>query len=192
MIAQILSVNLQATKVANNGKSWSGYEVTYQPQATERYGAKPPTTRFVFKNSPIAGALESIKPQDWVEIKFDQTQYKNPESLVKIANPNGGGQAPPAPAPSSAPAPQSGGVDWDLKDRKIARAVAFKGATEIVSALIAVDGAFPKTALKKPEFFVEKSLELARQFEPFVNMEEGEITSEECSGDDADFDQEPF
>jgi hypothetical protein len=194
MIVQVISTNLNATKVSKAGKTLTGLAIVYQPQPYDGR-AKDPVDRFVFSDSPIAAAIGNVEAGDWIEIMFDNTQWKNPLSLVKTQAPAEQGAAEKytgenMPKPSG----KSSGVDWDLKDKKIARAVAFKGAIETVAALIGTEGAFPKAALKKPDFFVEQVIDMSKKFEPYLNYEDTDNSNDEqtTTSGDVPFNQEQF
>lgn len=183
MIVQVISTNLNATKVTNAGKTLTGLSITYQGEPYKGK-VKDPVERFVFTDSPIAEGIESAEPGDWFDISFDTTQWKNPVSMVKTS----------APKTQEAATPNEGtkGVDWDLKDKKISRAVAFKGAVEMVTALLATGDAFPKASHKKPDFFVEQIQSMAKKFEPFLNIEEDVTVPENPEAAEVPFNQETF
>ena len=69
MIAQLKAINLKAVKRTEGGKSYTGVEVTYQGQPYKGQ-EKPPTTRFLFSNNPVAQALANFQSGDWVDVSL--------------------------------------------------------------------------------------------------------------------------
>jgi hypothetical protein len=187
MIAQLKMINLNAKMTAKSGKTFSGVEVTYQAQPTAKYGEKPPTTRFLFNDNPVARGLQNMKSGDWVEIKFDNDQFKTPLSIETITDPSS--------SPSTASSPKSGGSTWGKKDegteKRIARAVAIKEATQLVLAMVTA-GSFPKTKAAQKEFLAQQVLEVAVQYEPYLTLSEQSDDLEKPEMGDDDFEQEGF
>jgi hypothetical protein len=197
MIAQILNIELNATKEGAGGKSYSGLAVTYQPPEYKGK-VKDPSTRFMFGNSDVVKQFKSsgLEVGDWADIKFDESKWKNPESFTKTGAPaqdGGGANAAPKPKNVSTNITVDQSV-WDAKDKRIARAVAIKEATQLV-ALMAGNGGYTTTNIKKREFLVEEMLATAKALEPYLTLAE---TPEEVMKDlypegvEGDLPQPPF
>jgi hypothetical protein len=188
MIAQLLAVDYNAKKKSKAGKDIEG--VSFKIQAVPFQGRqKEPADKFVFTNSPIVEQLKQFKAGDWIEIKFDETPYKNPIS-VTAAN-------PPIQAAPKEDAPKAAGGFYPRNDTetqlRIARSVAFKGAADLVIAMFNA-GAYPKTKIK-PELLVQDIKAISKDFEGYLNMTEdvaaiaADVSSVEVT---EDFDQEVF
>lgn len=183
MKAQLLEVNLNAKKTSGAGKELTGISLKYQP-APYKGQVKDPTERFIFTNNPIAPALKNgdVKVGDWVEIGFDQSKFKNPESIKKSS----------PPAPDTPPAKKSGGYNDEATQLRIARSVAFKGATELIAAGY---GESKKTS--KNEVLAEEVIALSKTFEAYLNMQEVDSTIESSISDvksegGGEYEQESF
>jgi hypothetical protein len=173
MIAQILNIEFNIDKEFAGGKTYSGFAVTYQPPEYKGQ-QKEPTTRFMFSGSDIEKQFKGsgIEIGDWADIKFDDTKWKNPESFTKTGAPNQG--AAPKPKNVSANIPDK--VDqsvWDAKDKKIGRATATKRASELVAMMVA-NGGYTVANLKKREFLTQEILAAARDFEPYLTLNDVE------------------
>ena len=179
MIAQLKVINLNAKMKSKSGKSFSGVEVTYQPQPYKGE-VKEPVTRFLFSNNPVAKGLQGFKAGDWAEIKFDTDQYRTPLSIDKASEPGASKTSTATFAPRD-----------DTTNLRIARAVAIKEATVLALAMAAGD-AFPKTKIKSKEFMAQQVLEIAQLYEPYLTLTEQSDELEMPEIGEDDFDQEGF
>ncbi len=185
MKAQLLEVNLNAKKTAGSGRELTGVSLKYQPEPYQGQ-TKPPVDRFVFTNNPIVPALKGgeVKVGDWVEITFDKSQYKNPESIAK--------STPPTPdKPAGQKKSGGGGYNDEATQMRISRSVAFKGATELIAAGY---GESKKTS--KNEVLAEEVIALAKTFEAYLNMQEVDEAIESSIADvkseGGEYEQESF
>jgi hypothetical protein len=131
--------------------------------------------------------LGNFKSGDWVDIKFDSDQFKTPLSISPTTAPSG--------EPASATPPKSNAGGWGKKDegteKRIARAVAIKEATQIVLAMITA-GSFPKTKAAQKEFLAQQVLEVAQQYEPYLTLTEESEELEKPDMGSEGFEQEDF
>lgn len=164
MIAQILNIDMNATKEGAGGKVYKGVAVTYQPPPYKDQ-VKDPTTRFLFGNSDVVKQFKAsgLVVGDWAEITFDTSKWKNPESFVK--------SNPPQEQAPARQAQQSQGNANNSQQESIARAVATKEAVNIVHAIM-VAGGYTQANVKKREYIVEEVLATARKLEPFLMFQD--------------------
>jgi hypothetical protein len=187
MIAKLLSINLNAKKRSEGGKTYTGVEVTYQGQPYKGQ-EKEPTTRFLFSNNPVAEALASYKPGQMVEIKFDTDKWKTPIS-ISLAD-----DAAPKSSPSSSGS-SSGGGRYGQQDestqKRIARSVAIKESTILVMEMMK-QGAFAASKTKSYEFLAQQVLEVAKIYEPYLNCTDAPDVVDKPVISAEDFEQDGF
>lgn len=144
---------------------YKGANMTYQPDPYKGQ-AKEPVTRFVIGKSPIIEELKGVKAGDRVEIKFDDTKWKNPVSITAIHE-----EAPASRVTgNTGNSAKFGNQDPDTQVR-IARSVAIKEASNLVCTMIA-HGGFPATAVKKSDVLVSEILRIAEAFEPYLCLQD--------------------
>lgn len=146
MKATVVKIDMNATM---NGKAYVEFVTQGQPYQGQE---KPPRTHKLFK--PYAEALIAIvatlEVGDQVEYKCDNTQYKNMNQLEKVGDGTG--------VPQNQTPPAKGGNT--NMDKKIARAVAVKEATQIVL--------FGAKKTDEPTDLVGTIKDIARELEPFL------------------------
>jgi hypothetical protein len=185
MKCTLQTINLNAKKRSENGKTYSGVEVTYQGEPYKGQ-AKEPTTRFLFSDNPVAKALADYKAGDKVEITFGTDKWKTPTDIRKLSATEGATHS----APQSTGNRTYGQQDPDTQKR-IARAVAIKEGSALVFEMIKA-GAFAASKTKSMEFLAEQVLSAAKLYEPYLSCtdQEDKVDRPELSPDD--FDQDGF
>jgi hypothetical protein len=126
------------------GKDYSGHNFTYTPPPYNGQ-VKDPVTRFVFGNGDFAKQLKGIEVGDYVELTFDNSKFKNPESIKKISTSYNG----------------------DARQESIVRQSALKQAINLMDILKGT-GAYTAANLKKKDYVVQQVVEIAQAFEPYL------------------------
>jgi hypothetical protein len=159
LIATIVDLTFDVTKTsARTQKDYTVHIFTYQGDPYQGQ-AKAPTVRDVFCSSEVGKQLFNYKVGDRVNLTFEKNgQYQN---LVGISL---DGATPTQAAPTTAAGPSKGPstpsfVENDTPTR-IARAVAFKGAVDLMGNMTATD-------FKKAD-----PVAMAKVFEPYLTMTE--------------------
>lgn len=161
---QATFINFRET--TKNG--YKGYEYTVKPEPYKGQ-EKPETTRFVLGNSPIVPMLQGMVAGDIVKIEFDDTRWKNPIAMTKLAK-----QEAPKEARinsnTTAPTQKTYGNNDPETQLRIARSVAIKEACNLVIAL--ADKSYTAANLKKIDFMASECLRIASMFETYVNLKD--------------------
>lgn len=190
MIATVLSVVENVTKVSKAGKAYTVTEFTYQSDPVPGYPPKTPTTRAVFTNAPQHATIVDLKAGDRVKMTFLQDQFKSIDTVEKI-----GGSAPQTGAPATLPTRQVAPAPYvkdTTKDEAISRAVALKAAIELTSAMMTSGYGKLKKAMETP-LYVDEVVSMSKLFEPYLMDKEQVAGTTEVDTEQQDFDdQVPF
>lgn len=191
MIAQVTSINFNVNKTSNAGKQYTVTEFSYQGQPYKGQ-AKPPTTRNVFTNAPYHAVIQQLQVGDWIELTFDQSQFKNIETITKVS----------APAVSqditSSNNTATSTTNNDEKNAeyqlKISRSIALGHAINTVNNYLSA-GIYKKTV--QAEILDEEILNRAKVYEKYLTLNDSlaELNEQQKEfHDDAreEFDQETF
>lgn len=162
MQAVVTKIQFNTSKTFPNGKSFKGTLLTVQPPPYKGT-PKPEKEYFIFPNAPTHNQAAQVKVGDTVDLSFDNTQYKNLESIRVVAAPTPPAQ-PGTVTPAYTPKQDSG-----TKDIAIARAVALKAGVELYSAMIQA-GLTKKTIT--PETAVEIVFSMTKRFERYATLSE--------------------
>lgn len=181
MIATIVGINYG---VKMKGQ-WDGLEVIYQGEPYQGQ-QKDPVTRFVFKNSDVYKQIVDLEIGDKINLTFEKNgKFSNLVACEKIGQ--GGVPTQGRATPSSKQDFSAQSSSGASKDVIITRAVAFKGAVELVCAGLARDK-FYKAGMKM-DLVKDEVKEVAKSFEDFLSLmeKEEEAVVQEVSGEENPF-----
>ena len=168
MVATIIDLTFDVTKTSKAGKPYTVHVFKYQGDPYQGQ-QKDPTTRDVFASAEVGKQLRNFNVGQRVDLTFEKSgQYSN---LVGIAA--AGGQAPAPQQATGAPqAPSKPSYQENDTSTRIARAVAFKGAVDLIGNMTATDS-------KKAD-----PISMAKLYEPYLTMTEIELEGSVDSEDE--------
>lgn len=161
--ATVVSVRLNVKGTSNAGSSYTYHELITQADPYKGK-AKEPRTHRIFDNSELAPEVEKLKEGMRIIYGVDDSRYKNINSIEVLSFKDESGTQQRTAAGNDYAAQEA------IRQAHIVRSVALKAASDIVSAGMAREGLFKKT--EKLEGFAVQTIELAKLFEPYLNLDD--------------------
>lgn len=182
------------TNIDFNFTTRTGKKCVMLETLADPYKGKPKEPRqhmlFPAYKQDLIDQVKELSVGDRIEYTVDDSQYKNIESFWKLTVENSQGSAGPRTGSTFNPQP----INED-KSKSIARAVAIKAGVDIVGKMLqSGNGKFIKKTIET-ELIGDEVLKLAKQFEPYLMIEDGPVQApdDNLSGaDNQDFNQEGF